>query len=86
MAGGGLGGLRLFYIAALRPGGSRAGFVAPGTTPPPPPPCTLQGPEAANFTAGSPLAVGGPEVPGFRRYLGTGLFGQQGYTCPGTTQ
>ncbi|PSC73768.1 serine threonine-kinase [Micractinium conductrix] len=37
-----------------------------------------------SFTGGAPLAVTGPEVPGFTRYPASGLFGQQGYSCYGT--
>lgn len=36
------------------------------------------------FSAGSPLAVTGPEIEGYTRYLGGSLFGQPGYDCPGT--
>ena len=45
-----------------------------------------QGPQAVNFTTGAPLAVGGPLLPGFKRLMGTGLFGQPGYPCAGSLQ
>jgi len=34
------------------------------------------------FASGSPLVTVGPPLPGYTRQLGSGLFGQRGYTCP----
>jgi hypothetical protein len=51
-----------------------------------PPGLISKGPEAANFTTGSPIAAGGPQLSGFKRLMGTGLFGQPGYPCPGSLQ
>ena len=48
-----------------------------------PPSLISKGPGVA-FTGGSPIAVTGPEVPGFSRYLATGLWGQPGFACNGT--
>lgn len=48
-----------------------------------PPSVVSKGPGVA-FTGGSPIAVLGPRVPGFRRELATGLWGQPGFSCNGT--
>ncbi|PRW33664.1 serine threonine- kinase receptor R831 [Chlorella sorokiniana] len=34
------------------------------------------------FVSGSPLMTVAPPLPGYKRLLGSGLFGQRGYTCP----
>ncbi|PRW59527.1 Serine threonine- kinase CTR1 [Chlorella sorokiniana] len=48
------------------------------------PPAVLAKGNSIPFVAGAPVAVTGPEVPGFTRRIARGLFGQPGYTCNGT--
>lgn len=48
-----------------------------------PPSLVSEGPGIA-FTGGSPIAVNGPEVQGYRRELATGLWGQPGFSCNDT--
>ena len=55
------------------------GIVAPGLGWPP-----ATAGRADGFVGGSPLVSLAPEVPGYRRLVGTGLFGQPGYQCNGT--
>ena len=40
--------------------------------------------EGVSFVGGSPIEVAGPNVPGYTRLLGSGLFGQQGFDCEGS--
>jgi len=46
------------------------------------PPAVLSKGPGVTFTAGSPIAVTGTPVPGYQLYMGSGLFGQQGFNCP----
>lgn len=48
-----------------------------------PPALIAKGP-GINFTSGSPLATVAPPLPGYRRLLGSGLFGLRGFPCPGS--
>jgi len=48
------------------------------------PPSVLGKGEGIGFTGGAPLAVYGPMVEGYARRLGTGVYGQPGFDCPGT--
>jgi hypothetical protein len=50
------------------------------------PPAVVAKGEGVQLSGGSPIAVTGPEVPGYRRHLGTGLFLQQGYACYGSVR
>lgn len=34
------------------------------------------------FVSGSPIVTVAPPLPGYKRLLGSGPFGQRGYTCP----
>jgi len=46
-----------------------------------PPYLISKGPGTGGFSSGAPLVVVGPSLPGFTRYLGSGLFGQPGFPC-----
>lgn len=48
------------------------------------PPAVISKGEGVAFTGGSPIAVLGPQVPGFRRELASGLWGQPGFSCNDT--
>lgn len=45
------------------------------------PPALLAKGPGVPFVSGTPIVTVGPEVPGYRRLLGSGLFGQRGYPC-----
>lgn len=52
-----------------------------------PPWVLAKGDAAGGFTAGVPLSARpGPELPGYTRYIASGLFGQPGYKCNSTIQ
>ncbi|KAL4434077.1 hypothetical protein ABPG75_000518 [Micractinium tetrahymenae] len=48
------------------------------------PPFLLGKGPGVQFSCGAPLQVWGPELPGFARLLGRGLFTHGRYTCPGS--
>ena len=52
------------------------------------PPYVLTKGDAANgMTAGVPIsAAPGPEIPGYTRYIASGLYGQPGYKCNSSIQ
>lgn len=48
------------------------------------PPATLAKGHGVAFSGGAALAVAAPDVEGFTSMLGSGLWGQPGFDCPGT--
>lgn len=50
------------------------------------PPAVIAKGQWVPFMGGSSLAVTGPELPGYSTELGSGLWGQPGYNCPGSLE
>ena len=48
------------------------------------PPSTLAHGPSVPFTAGFPIVVEGPQLPGFTLFVGVGLFSYGRYNCTGT--